>query len=784
MSLPDEAQDQTPLVQLCLSLIDKWPTPLALFDESLRLQLASQRLTDQLGIEVSDSTDLTPETLLGDEATAFRALFDRVLLTGQSVRDVEMLLPRPDGGAAVAFASISPVEADGMRGVVFELTAIEQPPVQTEAQWQSEVRDRALLLATAQMLWRGSPEGEVREDSPTWRAFTGQTMDEFRGTGWLQAVHPDDRAQTQQTWADSVPARTAFSMEYRLRAATGEYHLVLARVAPVFVDQRISEWSVCNIDLTGITAPGSPEADVAARLELLGGQQAALRELAAHLSEAMSRQEVVDLALSRAPDLLAAHGALIVLTTHDRGLRVAGQRTMPRDSGARWRLVPDDVDFPAARAIRGNTRVREDREDGFSLCLDSVPLRVDDDVVGAVTFAWEDTEFQHPEFVADVAEVIAQALGRAQDFEREQSISVNLQRGMLPSTLPRVDGAEIGALYLPGSEEADVGGDWFESILLDDGRLLLAVGDVMGKGLPAATTMSEFRHALKALSVVTSSPAEILGHLARYHATRSGDKDQLITLILALVDLSAGDLSVASAGHIPAYLVHHRPTAPEILDEAKGLPLGLGETWTEHRRTLADGDSIVLVSDGLVEDRTRNMVEGLAVLEQALGSIDSVSAAQVCDQVVEKVVGQRTRADDVTVLCLRVDAEIDAAGLQLPAVPASVPRAREYVQRELERLGVRREEVQETVRLLTSELVTNAVRHSSEDITVCVDRVDRLVRVTVVDSDPMIRLEPRPVEVEAEHGRGLQLVEALATQWGVSAMPQGKQVWFELTFTR
>jgi serine phosphatase RsbU (regulator of sigma subunit)/anti-sigma regulatory factor (Ser/Thr protein kinase) len=531
------------------------------------------------------------------------------------------------------------------------------------------------------------------------------------------------------------------------------------------------------------TSQTSPAAEELAepRWESGDDTQAALRGLAAHLSEAMSTQAVVDLALARAPDLLGAQGALVVLKTEERGLRVVGQRTMPRDTGAKWRLVPEDVDFPAARAIRTNARVQEERgDDGSVLFLDSIPLVVDDDVIGAVTYAWENGQHQSSSLVVDTAVEIALALRRAQHFEREQSISVSLQRSMLPSTLPRLDGAEIGALYLCGSREADVGGDWFESILLDDGRLLLAVGDVMGKGLPAATTMSEFRHALKALSVITSSPSELLGHLARYHATRSGDKEQLITLLVALVDVSTGQMTWTSAGHIPPLVVHPGKARPECLDDAQGLPLGLGETWSERQHDLSDGGALILVSDGLVEDRSRSMVEGLALLETSAGSIDIVSAAQLCDHLVDTMVGARTRADDVTVLCLRIDASITAAGQELPALPASVPEARSYVARELDRLGVDDMEAIETVKLLTSELVTNAVRHSSDNITVCVDRVDHLVRVTVVDTDPTIRLEPRPIEVEAEHGRGLQLVEALSTEWGVSAMAEGKQVWFEL----
>ena len=655
---------------------------------------------------------------------------------------------------------------------------------EAERRQHASQRDRALLIAAGQIVWVTNASGSVLEDSPSWRNFTGQTFEQFRGSGWLDAVHPDDRDATQHAWEQNMARGGVFEGSYRVRTVDGRYRLLLSRAAPVQTADGTSEWVVLNFDLSDVERFARDHDELSARLEVVSKQQSALRELAAYLSQALTTQEVVQAALVRSPELLGASGALIVMTTEQRGLRVVGQRDMPRDAGANWRVVPVDADFPAAHAIRSGRRVGIAQMDESGPYLDTIPFEIDGRIIGAITFAWQQVEKHDAEFVADVTSVIGQALERAQNFEREQSIAVSLQRSMLPSTLPRVDGAELGATYLPGSDEADVGGDWFESILLDDGRLLLAVGDVMGKGLPAASTMSEFRYALKALSVVSSSPGQLLRHLATYHGHRSGDKDQLLTIVLAVIDPKTRELTWASAGHIPPYLVQPVSNSAVPLDDAQGLPLGLGVEWSETSRQMADGELLMLASDGLVEDRRRSLDAGLLDLQLALASLEVTSAAQVCDRIVEHMVGEGTRDDDVTVLCLRIDARITAAGWALPATPESVPRARGLVAAELTRFGIEDPEVFETVKLLTSELVTNAIRHSHDDIMVCLDRVDRLLRVTVADANADLRLEPKPAQVEGQGGRGLLLVEALATDWGVTPQVPGKQVWFELEIDR
>ncbi|PQO46916.1 PAS domain S-box protein [Blastopirellula marina] len=123
---------------------------------------------------------------------------------------------------------------------------------QTEQRLQiSEERFRALVKATATIVWTTAPNGQTVEDSPTWREFTGQTYDEWKGSGWLNVVHPDDREQTAAYWRDATAARTAYQCEYRLRRADGEYRWTSVSGVPVLnADGAVREWVGMNVDIT------------------------------------------------------------------------------------------------------------------------------------------------------------------------------------------------------------------------------------------------------------------------------------------------------------------------------------------------------------------------------------------------------------------------------------------------------------------------------------------------------------------------------------------------------
>lgn len=120
---------------------------------------------------------------------------------------------------------------------------MDSPFIHAEEQRQSEERFRSLVIATSQIVWTTSPDGLVLEDSPSWRAYTGQTVEEYREWGWLDTVHPDDRDRASQVWKQAVETRSLYEVEYRLRSAAGHYRYFWVRGVPVLTpDGRIREW--------------------------------------------------------------------------------------------------------------------------------------------------------------------------------------------------------------------------------------------------------------------------------------------------------------------------------------------------------------------------------------------------------------------------------------------------------------------------------------------------------------------------------------------------------------
>ncbi|MGZ3303321.1 MAG: PAS domain S-box protein, partial [Isosphaeraceae bacterium] len=116
---------------------------------------------------------------------------------------------------------------------------------------QSEERYRSLAIATAQIVWTKNPEGEVVEDMPKWRAFTGKSEDELRGWGWVDSLHPEDRERTRAVWSEAVRARSVYETEYRIRKSDGEYRHFAARGAPVLqADGSVREWVGTCTDIT------------------------------------------------------------------------------------------------------------------------------------------------------------------------------------------------------------------------------------------------------------------------------------------------------------------------------------------------------------------------------------------------------------------------------------------------------------------------------------------------------------------------------------------------------
>jgi serine phosphatase RsbU (regulator of sigma subunit)/anti-sigma regulatory factor (Ser/Thr protein kinase) len=373
-------------------------------------------------------------------------------------------------------------------------------------------------------------------------------------------------------------------------------------------------------------------------------------------------------------------------------------------------------------------------------------------------------------YIEALAGQAAQALDRASAFESEQTIAETLQRSVLPLSLPRVEGAQIAARYLPGTAELDVGGDWYDVIPQADGRVGLVVGDVVGKGVQAAATMAQLRNALRAFALDRMKPASTLARLNKL--AEESLETTFATLVYAVVDPVRRVCRFASAGHPPPVVL--RPDGSvELLEGGRSLPLGAGAS-ARYVQDVVDfpvGAVLLLYSDGLVERRGRSIDEGLALL------VDAARAGprhpdQLVDHVVQELLGSSPLGDDVALLAFRLLAVAPhPLVLEMPNDLASLGTVRDSLRVWLEGAPAGGAEVHDLV-LATWEACANAVEHaqspSGRSFTVRAALEDSTVTVVVEDTGHW-----KVPDENTNRGLGLRLMESLVSRLEVEPGEDG-----------
>lgn len=361
----------------------------------------------------------------------------------------------------------------------------------------------------------------------------------------------------------------------------------------------------------------------------------------------------------------------------------------------------------------------------------------------------------------------------------EDSTLLRLQRALLPQRLPEVEGLPLTARYLPGRSPATAGGDWYDVVELDGGAVALVVGDVAGGDLTATALMAQLRSAVRAYALEGHPPTVVVTRANEFHfALRS---DRLATLAYALVHPAERLVTVVRAGHVPPVLA--APDAdPCFLDGVGGPPLGVrrGEVWRESTTQLPAGSTLVLYTDGLVRDDGSIGARMGQVLTAIAGGPDR-APEDVADLLARLV--PEEAPDDTVLLVGQLSAgrpgPVSELRRTLPPTPESATVAR-WLVTDLLRDTVEGD-TQDTAALLTTELVSNAIRHTRDELVLTVRLAGGRLRVGVSDSS---HRRPQLVQVGKRDtsGRGLHLVDALADQWGVDPDERGlgKTVWFEL----
>ncbi|WP_435798472.1 SpoIIE family protein phosphatase [Streptomyces decoyicus] len=414
-----------------------------------------------------------------------------------------------------------------------------------------------------------------------------------------------------------------------------------------------------------------------------------------------------------------------------------------------------------------------------------VPLRARGVVLGLVDFwrsgsspPFDDEDLSFAEELAGRAAV---GIDNARRYTRERTMAMTLQRSLMPRGLPDQDALEVAHRYLPA--QAGVGGDWFDVIPLPGARVALVIGDVVGHGLHAAATMGRLRIAVHNFSALDLSPDELLGHLdelvthidVQDEDTDDGPAITGATCLYVIYDSVSGRITAATAGHLPP-AVAHPDGSVEFLHSPVSPPLGLGTglPFETAELSLPEGSRLVLYTDGLVKNRSRDLDAGMEALRAALTGPDR-TPEDTCATVLQSLLPARS-TDDVALLVARTR-RLDPAHVaewDVSRDPAAVSPVRNDCARQLADWGLER--IAYGTELILSELITNAIRYGAEPIHVRLLHTPGTLISEVSDgssTSPHIR----QAKDTDEEGRGLFLVAQFAEHWGTRYSPRGKTIW-------
>ncbi|MGH2796367.1 MAG: SpoIIE family protein phosphatase [Thermoleophilaceae bacterium] len=604
----------------------------------------------------------------------------------------------------------------------------------------SEARFRELADTTPALMWMTDAEGHITFVNEGWLRFTGRTLEEEMGDTFALSAHPEDRDDLLTRWGDAFGRRDEFRFEYRLMHHAGGYRWVLEVGTPRYAGG----------EFVGYVGTAT---DIHERKQM----EDALRE-----SEASFRD-------------LADTAPVMIWTTDERGLvtfvnagwlRYTGT-TLEEELGPSWSLGVHPEDAPEViSSWNQRLAAREPWELEYRLRGKGGDYRW---IVDRGAPRYEAGRFVgYVGTAIDIHERKTMEARLREVYEREHTIAETLQRSLLPERLPRIEGLEIAARYLPAGHGAAVGGDWYDALERADGRVALVVGDVVGHGLRAAAIMGQLRNAFRAYGLAETSPAEVMARVNRL--VISGEEEAMATVLYLVLDRETGDVSYASAGHPPPLVLSS--WGPSFLEGGRSVPVGASESgiFREATAVLPPGASLLLYTDGLVERRDTPLEHRLDELAEAAGRSDAALEG-LCDSVLAGVLGEQVPTDDVALLAVRPrPVATGSMRLSLPAEPESLRVLRRRLGRFLHAVGAS-EDVAYEITLTVCEAAGNAIEHAYGPGDAAFEVEASFESGTLV---AVVRDRGSWRERRGTHrGRGLKIIEGLMDYVEVSTEPDG-----------
>lgn len=628
-------------VELIGPILDTAPIGFGMVDRDLRFRYVNDHFAAFTGRPVADHVGRTAGELLGpDHGRIADEMVGRVLTTGQPERDVRVAVPR-SGGERHYLTSRYPVRDSGgwIIGVGFSGVDITE-----QVDLQNSYR-RALAELTATM--RSSPIATALLGTDLCFRHVNREFERMSGD-------PEGSLSGRPLAAAGGLPATVLAMPAAVMRTGESASVVDVPVGPGYATAncfpvRTDDGSLVAIALMVIDVT---EQHRLARLEAEAEALRATAELASKLEQAQRLAGIGNWEMDLVTGELTWSGQTTAIVGDPPGyFGGEGELTVHPDDGERMaahrrRLITEGVPFA--------DEFRLERPDGSIVEVYCTGEAVRDDS-GTPVRVWgtfQDLTAQRANERATREAIRTAQQARAQ-FEAEHQALQMFVRAMLPGSLPEVAGAELAAAYLPVAERVDIGGDWFDSFRLPDGRLALAVGDVTGHDLRAATVMSQVRNAVRAYAFEDPAPGEVLRRTDLL-LCRLPELD-LATMVYGVYDPRTCELTWANAGH-PAPLLRHERVVSALPDPG-GAMLGVfgdDAPFAQATVRLEPGDTVLWFTDGLVDHRGTDPINATRSLIAALAGAGAHAAPErLLAEITERMVTGGMQEDDVCLLVLQ-----------------------------------------------------------------------------------------------------------------------------------
>jgi PAS domain S-box-containing protein len=521
---------------------------------------------------------------------------------------------------------------------------------------------------------------------------------------------------------------------------------------------------------------GGPRMVVGTIRDVTEERRAALREtaqarLTTRLSQVGSMADVVSAGLAELVELWQARRGFAVLSGAGGDVRLVSS-----EPGVQWSDLPPELQDRLTRHPDDSPlHISTVAEPGRPASVTGAGTTVGyPDGAMVVWLEWDPPyhfEAGDRSLFALLCACVGQAMHRAHLFDEQNKVALALQRSILgPSELP----SGFAVRYEPAGRPLEVGGDWYDVVELDGGRIGVVVGDCVGRGLSAAVVMGQLRSACRALLLEIGAPARVLAALDEFAGRVPGAA--CTTVFCGILDPATGMLSYSSAGHPPPIVVHG-DGGSTLLEDGLSVPLYVvpGMFRPEAEVAIPLESTLLLYTDGLVERRRQVIDTGIAKAAEAMRAARNVEVETLAQRIMTDLPPDGGFDDDVAVLVYRRPGPLE---VEFPAEPARLAPVRQLLMRWLQQFRISPQLVDD-VMIAVGEACANSVEHG------CRMDPERTVRLTGTVRDGELVLcvaddgQWRPPEKnnEVDRGRGLLLMLGLMRDVVVDPGPDGTTVY-------